>query len=172
MLPRTPQKKATWHYPFYLYLGYAPQFGRFISSQNSNYSSLPNFKSNVQRRNPAQTMLIVQNRANNSSSMSRTLGLHLHLKRWAATEMVDYGCSWYTRHGNQLRWLSVCVCVILSYDWTNVVTGWNGNWLQCAVITMTITGLLIIYAQKVGTSSSVIGRCDSSMLQPAAISIS
>ena len=101
-----------------------------------------------------------------------SLGLHLHLKRWAATEMVDYGCSWYTRHGNQLRWLSVCVCVILSYDWTNVVTGWNGNWLQCAVITMTITGLLIIYAQKVGTSSSVIGWCDSSMLQPAAISIS
>ena len=48
-----------------------------------------------------------------------SLGLHLHLKRWAATEMVDYGCSWYTRHGNQLRWLSVCVCVILSYDWTN-----------------------------------------------------
>ena len=166
MLPRTPQKKATWHYPFYLYLGYVPQFGRFISSQNSNYSSLPNFKSNVQRRNPAQTMLIVQNRANNSSSVSRITRFTF------ALEKMSYGYSWYTRHGNQLRWLSVCVCVILSYDWTNVVTGWNGNWLQCAVITMTITGLLIIYAQKVGTSSSVIGRCDSSMLQPAAISIS
>ena len=113
MLPRTPQKKATWHYPFYLYLGYVPQFGRFISSQNSNYSSLPNFKSNVQRRNPAQTMLIVQNRANNSSSVSRITRFTF------ALEKMSYGYSWYTRHGNQLRWLSVCVCVILSYDWTN-----------------------------------------------------
>ena len=85
----------------------------------------------VPRRILAQTMLIVQNHANNCRSVSRITRFTCVLVKTSCDRMVEYGCDQNKRH--HIGFPYECVSFLAMIE----LTDWNGSWLQHAAITPT-----------------------------------